>query len=117
VTSRERRDELRSEYDDKPREAAVYALRNTVTGRLFIGSTVDLASLCNRLDFGVQTDSTGVLDRRLVPDAKAHGVASFNLEVLDVLDPDPTRDEAATAADLAALEALWREKLADQAQY
>ena len=117
MTSRERRDELRSAYEDKPREAAVYALRNTVTGRLFIGSTVDLASLRNRLDFGIQTNSTGVLDRRLVDDAKAHGVASFSLEVLDMLDADPTRDAAATAGDLAALEALWREKLADQAQY
>ena len=117
MTSRERREELRATYEETPRVAAVYTLRNKVTGRLFIGSTVDLASLRNRLDFGVQTNSTGVLDRRLVPDAKAHGVASFELDVLDTLDPDPTRDDAATAADLAALEALWREKVADQAQY
>ncbi len=117
MTSRERRDELRSAYEEQPREAAVYALRNTVTGRLFIGSTVDLASLRNRLEFGQATNSTGVLDRRLVVDAKAHGVASFSLEVLDALDPDPMRDEAGTAADLATLEALWREKLADEPSY
>jgi hypothetical protein len=115
VSDRERRDELRASYEQKPREAAVYALRNSVTGRVLIGSTVDLASLRNRLDFGRQTNSTGVLDRRLVADARAHGVDSFELEVLDVLEADPTRDDAATLRDLAALEELWREKATDPA--
>jgi hypothetical protein len=113
MTSRERRDELRDSYEQKPREAAVYALRNRVTGRVLIASTPDMASLRNRLEFGVQTNSTGVLDRRLVADAQAHGVGSFELEVLDALEADPTRDDAATARDLAALEELWREKATD----
>ena len=117
MTSREQRDDLRATYEQRPRQAAVYALRNTATGRVLIASTPDLASLRNRLDFGVQTNSTGVLDRRLVADAKAHGMVSFELEALDTLDEDPTRTDGETAADLAALEAMWREKLADVAQY
>ena len=117
MTSRERREELRAEYEERPKEAVVYALRNAVTRRMLISSTTDLASLRNRLEFGQSTNSTGVLDRRLVADAKAHGVSSFSLEVLDALEPDADRSDAQTAADLAALEALWREKLADQPQY
>ena len=39
------------------------------------------------------------------------------LEVLDILEPDPTADDAQAAADLKALEQLWREKLADEPQY
>jgi hypothetical protein len=117
VTSRERRDELRSEYEQRPRLAGVYALRNMVTGRILIASTPDLASVRNRLDFGQSTNSTGVLDRRLIADARAHGISSFTLEVLDTLDDEPSRDAAQTAADLAALEELWRERVADQAQY
>ena len=113
MTSRERRDELRGSYEQKPRVAAVYALRNKVNGKVLIGSTPDLVSLRNRLDFGKQTNSTGVLDRRLVADAKDHGVASFDLEVLDTLEADPTREAAQTARDLAALEELWREKSTD----
>jgi hypothetical protein len=112
MTSRERRDELRTSYERKPREAAVYALRSKVTGRVLVASTADLASLRNRLDFGRQTNSTGVLDRRLVADAKAHGVDSFELEVLDVLDPDAERADAEIARDLGALEELWRERVA-----
>ena len=117
MTSRERRDELRSTYEQRPREAGIYALRNTVTGRVLVASSVDLASVGNRLEFGQTTNSTGVLDRRLVADARAHGMASFVLEVLDTLDEDPARSPEETAADLAALEGLWREKLKDEPHY
>ena len=117
MTSRERRDELRDEYEQRPRQAGVYALRNTVTGRVLVVSSVDLASVRNRLEFGQTTNSTGVLDRRLVADAREQGMNSFELEVLDVLDDDPTRDATQTSADLAALEELWREKLGAEAHY
>jgi hypothetical protein len=117
MTSRERRDELRTAYEQRPREAGVYALLNSVTGRVLIASTVDVASIRNRLEFGQSTNSTGVLDRRLVADARAHGMDSFVLEVLDTLDSDLERSADQTRADLAALEGMWREKLADQPQY
>src|SRR3954454_11379060 len=117
MTSRERRDELRAAYDERPRDAGVYALRNTVSGRTLIASSVDLAAVRNRLEFGKATNSTGVLDRRLVADARAHGMRSFELEVLDVLKPGPSLDDAQLAAEVKALEELWREKLADEPQY
>ena len=117
MTSKDRREELRSTYEQRPREAGVYVLRNSATGRILIASTVDLASIRNRLEFGQSTHSTGVLDRRLVADARAHGMESFSLEVLDTLPADPERDDAQAAADLKALEELWRDQLADQPQY
>jgi hypothetical protein len=117
MTDRGRRDELRAAYEQRPREAGVYALRNTVTGRVLVASSVDLASVRNRLDFGRSTNSTGVLDRRLVADAQTHGVGSFAMEVLDTLDTDPERSDDQTRADLATLEGMWRDKLADEPHY
>jgi len=117
MTSRERREELRASYEQRPRQAAVYLLRNTVTGRILVASTMDLESVRNRMEFGVATGSTGVLDRRLVADAREHGVGSFSMEVLDTLDSDPDRDETQTAADLKELENLWRDKLAAEPHY
>src|SRR4051794_29620615 len=117
MTSRERRDELRAAYDERPRDAGVYSIRNTATGKVFVASTVDLASVRNRLEFGQTTDSTGVLDRALVADAREHGMKSFEFEVLDVLERDPNSDEREIADDLKALELLWREKLADRRLY
>src|SRR3954453_14199329 len=116
MADRGRRDELRAAYERRPREAGIYALRNTVTGRVLVASSVDLASVRNRLEFGQATNSTGVLDRRLVADARAHGMSSFDLKVLDVLKADPSADQAQVAADLKVLEQLWRETLADQPQ-
>jgi hypothetical protein len=117
MIDRDRRDELRAAYEQRPREAGVYALRNAVTGRVLVASSLDLASVRNRLEFGQTTNSTGVLDRRLVADARAHGVSSFEMELLDVLDPDTSRNEAEIAADLKALEELWRRQLSDEPQY
>jgi hypothetical protein len=117
MTSRERRDELREAYEQRPRQAGVYAIRNTASGRVLVASSVDLASVRNRLEFGQTTNSTGVLDRRMVADAREHGMNSFVFETLDTLDDDPTRDAAQTAKDLDALEQLWRENLAAEAHY
>jgi hypothetical protein len=117
MTSRERRDELRAAYEERPRQAGVYALRNTASGRTLVASSADLTAVRNRLDFGQSTNSTGVLDRRLVPDARAYGMNSFELEVLDVLEPSPTDDADQVLADLKELEQLWRDKLADHPQY
>jgi hypothetical protein len=117
TTSDERRRELRAAYEQRSRDPGVYLLRNTVTGRVLVGSTPDLRSIRNRLEFGRATGSTGVLDRRLAADARAYGMGAFELEVLDVLAVTPEMSADELALELRTLEALWREKLADAPQY
>lgn len=116
-TSPDRRRELRASYDERSTEAGVYLIRNTITGRVFIGSAPDLQTVRNRLDFGRTTGSTGVLDLHMRPDAVAHGMGSFELEVLDSIEVAPGTPPDEVRADLDALEALWREKLADLPRY
>jgi hypothetical protein len=82
------------------------------SGRALLAATPDLASLRSRLAFGRSTGSPGVLDRRLLADARRDGVAAFELEVLDTLEAREGLSPTEIAADLAALEALWREKMA-----
>jgi hypothetical protein len=117
ATSSDRRRELRAIYEQQPREAGVYLLRNTVSGRVLVASSPDLRSVRNRLEFGRATGSAGVLDRRLLADARAHGVGAFELEIVDILPvpPDSTREQV--LADLAELEELWRERLGAVPQY
>jgi len=117
TTSGDRRGELRGTYERRQAEAGVYLLRNSVTGRVLVGSSPDLRSMRNRLEFGQATNSPGVLDRRMVDDAREHGMAAFEFEVADVLETTPGMSEAEVAADLDQLAALWREKLADVPQY
>jgi hypothetical protein len=117
TTSGDRRRELRATYEQQHPEAGVYLLRNTVTGRILVGSSSDLRSVRNRLDFGQATNSPGVLDRRMVSDAREYGMGAFALEVLDVLTLTVDMSPAGLIADLKELEALWREKLADVPHY
>ena len=117
MTSPERRRELRAEYAQRPSPAGVYALRNTLTGRVLVASTSDLAAAANKLDFAKATQTPGALDHRVAADVRAFGVDAFEVVVLDSLEitfgmtPDDVR------ADLGALEQLWREKLAATPQY
>ena len=112
-----RRRELRDTYDQRPRAAGVYALRNSVTGRTFIASSADLTSVRNRFDFAQATNSVGALDTRVAADARTFGVASFEFEILDQLTVEPNVSADQLADDLTELEALWRSKLADTDLY
>jgi hypothetical protein len=106
-----RRRELAERYRETPREAAVYIIRNTRTGGALLGSTHDLAGLRSRLEFARTTGIGSALDGRLAAEIRRDGIEAFELEVLDTVERRPGSTDAETAADLAVLEALWREKL------
>jgi hypothetical protein len=117
MTSLDRRKELRAQYEQRPREAGVYALRNRVTGRVLISSSLDLGSVRNKLEFARATNSPSALDGRLTAEVRECGIDAFVLDVLDVLEVKPEATPAEVQSDLSALEDLWREKLADTPQY
>ena len=114
MTSLDRRKELRAQYEQRAREAGVYALRNRVTGRILISSSPDLGSVRNKLEFARATNSPSALDGRLTAEVRELGIDAF---VLDVLEVKPEATAADVQSDLSALEDLWREKLADTPQY
>ncbi|MGO9179234.1 MAG: GIY-YIG nuclease family protein [Candidatus Limnocylindrales bacterium] len=117
MTSADRRRELRAQYEQRPREVGVYALRNTVTGRILVASSPDVGSVSNRLEFARATNAPSALDGRLTAEVRQFGMDAFVLEVLDLLKVTPEMTPADVQADLRALEELWREKLADTPQY
>jgi hypothetical protein len=111
VSERDRRRELRAQYENTRPEAGVYLIRNNRNGRAMLGSTSNLASLSNKLAFARATDMPGALDLRLRGAISEFGIDAFSLEVLDVLDTKPEMTSAQIRDDLATLEKLWREKL------
>ena len=112
MTSAERRRELRALYDQRPRHVGVYALRNSVTGRCHVASALDLDAVRNKLEFARATQRPSVLDHRLTAEIREFGIDAFTLEVLDELDVTPEMTPDSVRADLAALEELWRDKVA-----
>jgi hypothetical protein len=96
------------EYVSNRRPMGVFQVRNILSGKVFLGSTVDLPSMLNRQRAQLQMGAHP--NRPLQADWRAHG-AAFAFEVLDTLTPS---DEAGydPAADLRTLEAMWLAKVA-----
>jgi hypothetical protein len=105
-----RRRELAEEYKRTGAEAGVYRLVNSRTGKAFLGSTLNLGSMHGKLDFARKTGGVSALDHRIWADARQQGVEAFDLEILEMLEIRPEMTQAEVHADLATLEALWRER-------
>ncbi len=110
MVDRSRRKELTNEYKQTRREAGVYRIVNGQTGKSLIGSSTNLDSVRNKLEFARTTSSSGTLGYQLKPDVERFGIDTFSLEILEVLDVKPEMTDAQVRADLATLEQLWREK-------
>jgi hypothetical protein len=111
LVDKARRKALAEDFQRAAPEAGVYRIVNLRTGRLLLGSSANLAGLRNRFEFARSTNSAAALDQRLRVDVGEFGFSSFSFEVLDTLEVKPEMTRERAAADLATLEALWREKL------
>jgi hypothetical protein len=99
---------LTREYKETPRPMGVYQVRNTVNGKVLIGTSVDLPSILNRQRGELRLG--GHRNRALQQEWNEHGPEAFEFEILDTLPPSD-KPGYKPAEDLKALEALWLEKL------
>ena len=114
MTDNARRKELISQYKQSGPAAGVYRILNRRTNKALLGSTANLGSVRGKLDFARATNNVGALKalyRPLGEDLQQFGVAAFDLEILEVLEVTPEMTPQQVRDDLAALEALWRERL------
>ncbi len=117
MTDRARRKELTEQYRQTIPEAGVYLIRNIGSGMALLGSTVDLGSLRNKLEFARTTNMPSVLDGRMARYIAQFGIGALSLEVLDVVDVTPEMTDGQVRNDLATLESLWLEKLGPSTLY
>lgn len=108
------RKEAIRQYKETATPMGVFRVRNTKTGKSFIGTSVNLPAMLNRQRF--QLANGAHRSKELQADVKALGIDTFAFETLDVLEPlkEPGYDPA---DDLAALEGMWRETLAATGLY
>lgn len=114
MPEKNRRRELVAEYKRSHPEAGVYRVVNSQNGKQLLGFALNLGSVRSKIEFARSTNSSsglGALSHKLLADARQFGLEAFSLEILEVLDIRPEQTDAEIRADLAALEALWREKL------
>ena len=96
------------EYKASRKPMGIFVIRNLVNDKIFVGSTLNLPAIFNRIRFQLYAGSHPI--KSLESDWKQLGSAKFEFEVLEELLPreDPNYDYA---ADLEFLEDLWLEKL------
>jgi len=87
---------------------AGHQIKNSITGKIFIGSSVDVNARINRHKAGF-----AFLDSHEIPgliaDVKKYGAESFPFEVLETLEGEYDSD-AGLCEDLKLLEQMWLEK-------
>lgn len=96
-------------YKNTPNSMGVFQIRNTASGKVLVGGSLNLEGRKNRFNFEL-THGTNSTDRDMKRDWEQFGAASFVFEILEELKPvdDPRHDYK---SDLADLERKWLDKL------
>ena len=109
MTTRIDRKAIRRDYKDSYRPMGVYRVLNSRDGRMFVGASVNLPAIFNRLR--MQLRSNGYLEHpELQQDWNALGEDAFDFEVLAELEA-PEAPGQDVSDDLAVLVSLWLDEL------
>ncbi len=104
----DRRKELIMAYKETSRPMGAYAVRNTATGRVLVGGSMNLPATFNGQSFQLRMKCHR--NKALQADWDSYGGQAFTFEVLETVDAAKVpKDEWRQA--VAALEAKWLEKL------
>ena len=95
-------------YKASHQPMGIFQIRNTVNDKVYVGSSMNLDAIFNRIRFQLYAGSHN--NKALEADWRQYGTGKFEFEVLEVL---PLRDDQTYnyVADLETLEDLWLEKL------
>jgi group I intron endonuclease len=102
------RKELINEYKQTIQPMGVYQIRNTINGKIFLGSSKDLKGILNRTRFQLKNGLH--MNKDMQRDFIEIGEESFSFEILDYLKPKEDMKGDYTK-ELQMLEDMWLEKL------
>lgn len=102
------RKELIREYKERRKPAGVFMIKNTVNGKVLLGSSLNLEGPLNSHRFMLRSGKH--LNEALQRDWDAFGAESFVFEILETV---PESEDPAFNVDeeLTLLEEIWLEKL------
>jgi hypothetical protein len=99
---------LKAAYKQQIPDAGVFKIEHHVSGRLFVGSSMNLPGILNRYRAELRTGGCRI--PALQEDWSADGEAQFSFEILEVLAPRKG-ETTVRPDDLKTCEALWLEEL------
>lgn len=100
--------EINREYLERPKPAGVFQVKNTVNGKLLLGSSLNLEGALNGHKFTLKIGSHR--NKGLQNDWNEYGAESFVFEILETVQvrEDPNYN---LGDELTLLEMIWLEKL------
>jgi hypothetical protein len=100
--------QLKKDYQQTPRPMGVFLIRNNLSDKVFVGTSLDLPGIINRHKFALRA---GVhANKALQADWNELGAENFAFEIVDELAPR-AGETVDYRAELEALEDLWLERL------
>lgn len=108
VSEKMERAEIKRLYKQKSTDIGIYQIRNTVNGRIYVGTSQNLEGTRSSRLFQLRMGKI-VFSREMQKDLNEYGAESFEFSVLAVLEP-PGPGKSVEHA-LSALELQWLEKL------
>ncbi|WP_437744206.1 metalloregulator ArsR/SmtB family transcription factor [Sorangium sp. So ce302] len=104
----ETRKEMKRKYLETPKQAGIFQVKNTVNGKVLLGSSTNLHGPLNKHRFALSIGAHQ--NQALQRDWQQHGADAFTFEVLEVVQQ---KDEPgfSVADELTLLEQIWLERL------
>lgn len=103
-----RRKELKQAYKQSTRPMGVYQLTNTVSGKVLIGSSMNLPGKKNSIHFQLEWNS--FINKAVQADWNIYGPDAFAFEILETIKPEEI-PEVSWRDAVSALEEKWLEKV------
>ncbi|RYF46128.1 MAG: GIY-YIG nuclease family protein [Comamonadaceae bacterium] len=100
---------LARQYKERPCQAGVFAVRNNITGHVYLGAHLDVEAGLNRVRFELPQRSHR--NAALQKDWNALGPSAFTFTIVDRVKVPADDAGFDVVGELAALLALWREEL------
>lgn len=101
------RQEHKRDYRERTQSAGVFQIKNTITGKVFLGSTVNLESWANRHRFMLTLN--GHPNAALQQDWNTYGSDAFLFEILEEVNVDDSPNFKLND-ELTLLEQIWIEE-------
>lgn len=100
--------DLKREYQERPKPAGVFQVKNTVNGKVLLGSSLNLEGVLNGHQFMLTMG--GHRNQALQQEWNEYGPDKFVFEILDVVQ---VKDEPnfKLSDELTLLEQIWLEEL------
>ena len=95
-------------YKQSVRPMGIYQISNKINGKIFLGSSLDLKGILNRIKFQLKNNLH--VNRTMQNDFNEVGEVYFSFDILDYLEPGEDKGEN-YKKELQILEKMWLEKL------